>query len=39
MQYNLILSFESLGLLSGFGGATKFGDKIAYFNPERMTVL
>lgn len=39
MQYNLLLSFEGLGLLSGFGGATKFGDRIEYFNPERTTVV
>jgi len=39
LQYNILLSFEGLGTLTGFGAATKFGDKINYFNPERSTIL
>ena len=39
LQYNILLAFEGLGTLTGFGGANKFGDKIDYFNPERMTIL
>jgi len=39
LQYNLLLSFEGLGLLPGFGATTRFGDKIEYFNPERTTIL
>lgn len=39
LQYNIMLSFEDLGLLNGFGAVTKFGDKIDYFNPERNTIV
>jgi|WetSurMetagenome_2_1015567.scaffolds.fasta_scaffold04369_8 hypothetical protein len=39
LQYNILLSFEGLGLLNGFGAVTKFGDKIDYFNPERNSIV
>jgi len=38
-QYNCLLSFEGKGLLSGFGGVTKFGDRLEHFNPERQSLL
>lgn len=38
-QYNSLLSFEGKGLLSGFGGVSKFGDRLDYFNPERHSLL
>jgi hypothetical protein len=39
LQYNILLSFEGLGLLNGFGACTKFGDKIEFFNPERSSIV
>jgi hypothetical protein len=39
LQYNILLSFEGLGPLTGFGAANRFGDKIDHFNPERHSIL
>lgn len=39
LQYNILLAFEGLGPLTGFGAANRFGDNIEYFNPERMSIL
>ena len=39
LQYNILLGFEGLGTLNGFGATNRHGDKIEYFNPERHSIL
>jgi hypothetical protein len=39
LQYNIMLAFDGLGILNGFGATNKWGDKIENFNPERQSIV